>query len=91
MGVQARTQVWIARGIRVDLLIGERLVVEIGSEQFHADPDQYESDHSRAATIVGLGFELLEFTTRQIMDDWSTVEAVILERALPRTTLRQRF
>ena len=89
VGVQARPQVRIARGIRVDLLIGDRLVVEIGSEEFHAHPDQYESDHGRAAIIVGLGFELLEFTTRQIMDDWETVEAVILERALPRTFLRQ--
>lgn len=90
-GVIARPQVWIARGIRVDLLIGDRLVIEIGSEEFHAHPDQYELDHGRAAIIAGLGFELLEFTTRQVLHDWSTVEAVILERARPRATLRQRF
>ncbi|MEO6117080.1 MAG: hypothetical protein ABIP33_11900, partial [Pseudolysinimonas sp.] len=90
-GVTARPQVWIARGIRVDLLIGDRLVVEIGSQEFHAHPDQYEADHTRAATIVGLGFELLEFTTLQVVNDWATVEGVILERARPRVTLNQQY
>jgi very-short-patch-repair endonuclease len=90
-GVIARPQVRIARGIRVDLLIGDRLVVEIGSQEFHAHPDQYESDHDRAAVIVGLGFDLLEFTTLQVMDDWATVEGVILQRVRPRATFNHRF
>lgn len=80
VGVRARPQCWVARGIRVDLLIGDRLAIEIGSREFHANPDRYEADHARAAIIVGLGFELLEFTTRQVMNDWSTVEGVILRR-----------
>jgi len=88
IGIVARPQCWVARGIRVDLLIDDRLVIEIGSQEFHAEPDQYEADHVRAAVVVGLGFELLEFTTLQVMNDWETVERVILERAMPLATLR---
>ncbi len=79
VGVVAVPQQWLTQGVRVDLLI-DCLVVEIGSREFHADPDQYESDHSRAAIIVGLGFDYLEFTTSQVVDDWQTVEGVILAR-----------
>lgn len=82
-GIPARPQVWITRGIRIDLLLGDSVALEIGSKEFHADPERYEADHARAATIIGLGFDHLEFTTSQVMDDWETVEAVILSRVRP--------
>ncbi|CAN5450132.1 hypothetical protein BH10ACT6_BH10ACT6_13260 [soil metagenome] len=88
VGVIATPQQWIASGIRVDLLIDD-LVVEIGSREFHADPDQYEHDHARAALIVGLGFDYLEFTTSQVTGDWDTVEGVILRRIEARGASRQ--
>lgn len=80
-GMEVRPQQWVTRDIRVDLLIGHRLVVEIGSTTFHAAPEQYEKDHDRATTLLALGFDLIEFTTRQVMDDWADVEAVISNRA----------
>ena len=80
-GLVVRPQHWVTGGIRVDLLIGDRLVVEIGSTAFHATPEQYEKDHFRATTLLALGFDVLEFTTRQVMDDWPSVEDVILRRA----------
>lgn len=81
IGVQARPQVWITRSIRVDLLIGDRHVIEIGSKEFHAHPDQYETDHERAATLLALGCDVLEFTTNQVMDDWDVVVDIIVRRA----------
>ena len=90
LGVVATPQQWLTRGVRVDLLVDD-LVIEIGSKEFHADPVQYEHDHGRAALIVGLGFDYLEFTTLQIMDDWATVEGVILGRIESRAASRQHF
>jgi len=81
LGILAHPQVWITRSIRVDLLVGDRLVIEIGSIEFHANPDQYEADHERATTLLTLGCEVLEFTTNQVMDDWDTVADVIARRA----------
>lgn len=81
VGLQVRPQHWATSAIRVDLLIGDRLVVEIGSTTFHANPEGYERDHVRATTLLGLDFHVLEFTTRQVMDDWPDVEAVILSHA----------
>lgn len=81
VGIRARPQVWITRSIRVDLLVGDRLVIEIGSKEFHAHPDQYELDHERAATLLALGCDVLEFTTNQVMDDWDAVADIIAQRA----------
>lgn len=81
IGVVAHPQVWVTRTIRVDLLIHDRLIVEIGSKEFHADPGQYERDHARAATLLALGCDVLEFTTSQVMDDWDTIEGIIADHA----------
>jgi very-short-patch-repair endonuclease len=81
IGIVARPQVWVTQTIRVDLLIHDRLIVEIGSKEFHADPGQYEDDHARAATLLSLGCDVLEFTTSQIMDDWEVVEGIIADHA----------
>ena len=80
LGIAAQPQQWITSGTRVDLLIGDRLVIEIGSVEFHAHPDRYEADHRRAAVLLALGCDVLEFTTNQIMDDWSFVEGIIVDR-----------
>ncbi len=81
IGIHARPQVWITQQIRVDLLVGDRLVIEIGSKEFHADPGQYEKDHDRSAMLLALGCDLLEFTTDQVVHDWSFVEGIIIDRA----------
>jgi len=79
IGIAARPQVWVTRGIRVDLVIHDRLVVEIGSKEFHADPQQYEKDHDRAATLRALGCDVLEFTTNQVIEDWPFIEGIIVD------------
>ena len=90
LGVVAVPQQWVTRGVRADLLVDD-LVIEIGSREFHADPEQYERDHTRAALIIGLGFDYLEFTTLQVMSDWQTVEGVIRARMDARAASRQHF
>ena len=90
-GLDVRPQVWVTQGARCDLLIGDTLIVEIGSREFHADPQRYEADHRRSTLLAGLGFDVLEFTTGQVMDDWPTVEALILARHAAAATFKQRF
>ena len=81
IGIAARPQVWVTRHIRVDLLIQDRLVIEIGSKEFHANASQYERDHDRAATLLALGCVVLDFTTNQVMDDWPFVQGIIAAHA----------
>lgn len=87
-GILATPQVWVTDNIRVDLLIGDRLVIEIGSFRYHGNAAAYERDHERLAILHGLGFVVLEFTYHQVMSDWETVIAVIcaaMERGDHRT------
>jgi very-short-patch-repair endonuclease len=76
-GILATPQVWVTDHIRVDLLIGDRLVIEIGSFRYHGNAAAYERDHERLATLLALGFVVLEFTYHQVMNDWNTVELII--------------
>jgi very-short-patch-repair endonuclease len=90
LGLAVRPQVWVTRGVRCDLLIGDALIVEIGSREFHADPQQYEADHRRSTLLTGLGFDVVEFTTAQVMSDWPAVESAILARHYSAHSLEQR-
>lgn len=73
VGINVRQQVKIGRD-RVDVVIGDRLVVELDSREFH-DPD---SDSRRDARLLALGYLVLRFRYRQIMYEWATVEAAVL-------------
>jgi very-short-patch-repair endonuclease len=73
IGVRIRRQVTI--GIdRVDFVLGERLVIEIDSKQFH----ERERDYARDARLGALGYRVLRFTYRQVMHDWPAVESALL-------------
>lgn len=73
-GVSVRQQVWI-RGMRVDVLIGERLVVEIDSRRFHPDAT---ADRARDALLSALGYRVLRFDYFLVMERWEAVEAAVL-------------
>lgn len=73
-GVSVRQQVWIG-GVRVDCLIGERLVVEIDSRRHHADAT---ADRQRDALLSALGYRVLRFDYFLVMEQWPVVEAAVL-------------
>lgn len=67
VGVTARTQVWIGSD-RVDLLIGDRLVIECDSLAHHGSTESaYIEDHARDLRVRREGYEVLRFTYRQIL------------------------
>ncbi|WP_309127032.1 type IV toxin-antitoxin system AbiEi family antitoxin domain-containing protein [Microbacterium sp.] len=76
MGVPMLPQAWVL-GHRVDLLIGERLVVQIdGATHTGA---QRTSDIRHDAELTLRGYHVLRFSYEQIMDRWEQVQAIIME------------
>jgi very-short-patch-repair endonuclease len=66
-------QIWIGPD-RVDFVIGERLVVEIDSVEFH-DPTL---DDQRDCRLSIRGYRVLRFMYSQIVSEWPSVLASIL-------------
>lgn len=76
-GLRPRAQVAV-RGVgRVDFLLGRRLVIEVDSEMFHANPAQYHADRRRDALLSARGYRVLRFTYQQVLHDWPLVEASV--------------
>jgi hypothetical protein len=73
LGISVRQQVQIGAD-RVDVVIGDRIVVELDSREFH-EPD---ADSRRDARLLALGYRVIRFRYRQIMFDWPSVEAAVL-------------
>lgn len=78
--VRVRQQVRIA-GRFVDILIGERLVVQVDGYEFHSSSAQRSSDVAADAELRLRGYTVLRFTYAQIVHDWPGVERAI-RRAL---------
>lgn len=74
LGLPLRRQVWIA-GRPVDLLIGERLVLQIDGGH-HVDA-QREADIAHDTRLGLLGYHVIRVGYRSIIDDWPSVQARI--------------
>ena len=71
-GLPVRSQVWLAPDIRVDLLVGRRVVVELDGH-YHAESGQFARDRARDARLTALGYHVLRFTYWQVMEHWADV------------------
>jgi len=76
-GVRVKIQVQIARIGRVDLLVGDRLIIEVDSRRYHLG-ENYESDRRRDPALMALGFIVLRLSYYRVMFDWPAVEEEIL-------------
>jgi Uncharacterized protein conserved in bacteria len=74
---RVRRQVPIPGVGRVDVLLGERLVVEIDGRAYHSDPIRFEGDRRRDAALSTLGYRVLRFSHRQVLESWPEVEAAV--------------
>jgi very-short-patch-repair endonuclease len=77
LGLGCRLQVRIPPG-RVDLLIGDRLIVECDSAKHHTDVEALQRDRRRDRAHVALGYLVVRLTWEQIHDDWPSIEADLL-------------
>lgn len=62
----------------IDLLIGDRLVVELDSRTHHDNPDAYERDRARDLALLERGYLVARVTYRRVMNDWPSVERALL-------------
>ena len=75
-GLQVQQQAKVG-GRLVDLLVGERLVIQIDGYAFHADSSQRTRDISHDAELRLRGYTVLRFSYAQVIHDWPAVAAVI--------------
>ncbi len=75
-GYDVKVQVQIGRD-RVDLLVGDRLVIECDSVAFHWSPDGLARDRQRDQRLHAQGFLPVRFTYKQIVYELDDVLAQI--------------
>ena len=76
--LRVRTQVEIAGVGRVDVMIGDRLVLELDGYGFHATGEFFESDRRRDLALSALGYRTVRLSYRQVMHEWDSAEQAIL-------------
>lgn len=76
-GVRLRSQVRIVGVGHVDLLIGDRLVLELDGQEWHTG-DDYEEDRRRDLALVAGGYLVVRVSYRQVTESWSSVESELL-------------
>ncbi|MDJ0323468.1 DUF559 domain-containing protein [Cryobacterium sp. PH31-AA6] len=76
--IRVRCQVRVPGVGRVDLLVGDRLVLELDGEEFHTGL-AFEEDRRRDFELVQQGYLVVRITYRMIIRDWPRVQGGILE------------
>ena len=74
-----RTQAYIPDVGRVDLLIGDRLVVELDGAGFHTDKADFAEDRRRGFELVMRGYLVVRLTYDMVVHDWDRVRGDLLE------------
>ncbi|WP_275757327.1 endonuclease domain-containing protein [Salinibacterium metalliresistens] len=78
-GIPVRAQVRIGTLGRVDLLVGDRLVLEIDGRRWHTDPSSFERDRERDLELAILGYRVIRLSHLQVTLDWARAERGILQ------------
>jgi very-short-patch-repair endonuclease len=76
--LKARVQVTISGLGRVDLVVGDRLIIEVDSEECHRTKEQYAEDRRRDRHAAELGYITLRFTYAAVTADWGAAEEQVL-------------
>jgi very-short-patch-repair endonuclease len=74
LGYRVRSQVAIAGVGIVDLVIGDRLVIEADGYKWHRTRQDFENDRRRDLRLAALGYRVLRLTYAQIVHEWPLVE-----------------
>lgn len=82
-GLRVRTQVRIPGVGRVDLLIGDRLVIETDGRRNHDGASLRHKDLVRDANAAKWGYVTLRFDYALVVHDWDLVERAILAHVRP--------
>jgi very-short-patch-repair endonuclease len=92
-GFRIRTQVGIPGVGRVDMLIGDRLIVEVDGREWHDDSDAYLADRARDLAAHLQGYVTVRLAPHHIVHEWAWAEHVLtamVARGEHEWTARQR-
>jgi very-short-patch-repair endonuclease len=87
-GLSVRTQVRVPGVGRIDLIIGERLLIEVDGKAGHADATSRHKDLVRDAHAAMWDYDTLRFDYAMVVHDWDLVERAILSRVAAGRHLR---
>lgn len=73
-----RTQVQLHGVGRVDVLVGDRLVIEVDGSEFHSGADAFESDRRRDFEFAVRGYLVIRLSYRMVMSHWDATSAELL-------------
>ncbi|WP_374947801.1 endonuclease domain-containing protein [Agreia sp.] len=76
-GIRCRSQIFIAGVGSVDLLIGDRLVIECDGITWHSSAKAHDEDCRRDLELHRLGYIVIRVTYRQVMFDWARIDEVV--------------
>lgn len=76
--VPVRAQVLIEGVRHVDLLVGERLIVELDGRAFHSDED-FERDRKQDLELTTRGYLVVRLSYRMLTDEWDDTHRRLLE------------
>ncbi|MEY1673204.1 hypothetical protein AB4Z55_03405 [Gordonia sp. ABKF26] len=63
----------------VDLVVGQRLALELDSVEHHTGVEKYEEDRARDRKLIAHGYFPLRLTYAQVFRDWATTYADIAQ------------
>jgi very-short-patch-repair endonuclease len=89
-GIRVSVQVRITGVGHVDLLVGDRFVIECDSKAWHSGDDRYFEDRRRDRKLIGLDYLPMRITYEMVVFDWAETERVILRRVAQRDHLWPR-
>jgi len=75
--LRVRTQVAIEGVGRIDLVIGDRLILEVDGRAWHDRPGDFENDRARDRELISRGYVVVRASYRQVLE-WTQLEAQIL-------------
>ena len=78
IGIRTRPQVRVDHVGDVDLVVGDRLVIETDGKEHHLGA-QFARDRHRDAELLRRGYLVLRLTWADVLFDWPRIEALILE------------
>jgi len=76
--VRVRTQVLLAGVRRVDLLVGDRLVIELDGRAFHSGED-FERDRIQDLELALRGYLVVRLSYRMVTSDWDRTHRAVHE------------
>jgi len=76
--VRLRSQLHIPRVGKVDLVVGERLVLELDGYEWHSRKADFEEDRRRDRELTAQNYQVLRLSYEQVTNDWPGCEEAIL-------------